>query len=450
MDKLTLGDAAALRDNFSYSAILSQCYSSRADPVAYLSSTFKHPLTLLSTMFDTGCVISGSRALDFFVPGSARPESDWDFYVPGYKESVADMVNALGICGVSWQLEGDKIISTLRTTRTAIVSRTVLECIHSWISSVEPKAVERMLGNELHAVMQAYRELKLQGGTSSSRFKVTMAHDDKINILPGRPPRTPESHEADYTDISGRAFSILQGQVCTGKGDQKVQLIIGSYYSGIRSCMSFIKDFYASHVQCFIGGWCAGHMYYRGASEKKATYWKPWPHRRTATHHQAVSKYNNRGFEFTRAKDMGPTTRRLQDDESLFLDFGDMYRPFVRKSHHGLLDAWLTARRENIDGITWTEFDGRIFSMQDTVEACFRRCETTFASHAVDLPLNRLRRLANLISLNAEGSDSLRSDAFRSSIASSLESRKWQLPELVRSGTVFCGLRNATPWSWAL
>ncbi|KND87260.1 hypothetical protein TOPH_08112 [Tolypocladium ophioglossoides CBS 100239] len=195
--------------------------------------------------------------------------------------------------------------------------------------------------------------------------------------------------------------------------------------------------------------WCAGHMYYRGASEKKATYWKPWPYRQTAIS-QAISKYNSRGYELARAKDTGPITRRLQDGESLLLDFGDIYRPFIRKSHHSLLDTWLTERRENIDGITWTEFDRRIFSMQDTIGAYFRRCETTFASHAVDLPLNRLRRLANLISLNAEGSDSLKSDAFRSSIALSLENREWQLPELVRSGTVFCGLRNSTPWSWAL
>ncbi|KAM4063824.1 hypothetical protein HRG_012524 [Hirsutella rhossiliensis] len=114
INKLNLGDALALKDAFSYSPILSQCYRARADPVAYLSASFKHPLTLLSAMFDTGCVISGSRALDFFVPGSARPDSDWDFYVPGYKESVVDMVNVLGACGVSWQLEGDKIVSTLR------------------------------------------------------------------------------------------------------------------------------------------------------------------------------------------------------------------------------------------------------------------------------------------------------------------------------------------------
>ncbi|KAJ6440940.1 hypothetical protein O9K51_06733 [Purpureocillium lavendulum] len=88
VNKLTLADAMTLRDAFTYSSILEQCYNTRVDPVSYLSKTFKHPVTLLSAMFDTGCILVGSRALEFFVPGSDSDESAWKFFVPGYKEET--------------------------------------------------------------------------------------------------------------------------------------------------------------------------------------------------------------------------------------------------------------------------------------------------------------------------------------------------------------------------
>jgi hypothetical protein len=34
----------------------------RADPVSYLSKTFKYPFSFLAAMADEGCVVSGSRA----------------------------------------------------------------------------------------------------------------------------------------------------------------------------------------------------------------------------------------------------------------------------------------------------------------------------------------------------------------------------------------------------
>ncbi|KAJ6445192.1 glucose 1-dehydrogenase [Purpureocillium lavendulum] len=161
VNKLSLADAMTLRDAFTYSSILEQCYSTRVDPVSYLSKKFKHPVTLLSAMFDTGCILVGSRALEFFVPGSSRDESAWKFFVPGYKESVSDMINALDKSGVAWQFDN---------------------------------------------------------------------------------PTT------------GHEFTTLYGRLHPSKGAQQVQLIIGNDRDDLRGGMSFLKEVYASHVQCFISG----------------------------------------------------------------------------------------------------------------------------------------------------------------------------------------------------
>lgn len=446
MRNLDIGDATILRKAFTYSSILKQCYESRANPVAYLSRTFRHPLTLLSAMFDSGCVITGPRALKFFLPASTREDAVWTFFVPGYKESVLDMVNALEICGVSWQLDADETATLLHQFGTATVSREVIECLNSWTETLEPAAAKNLLGAELYDASKAYEQQ-----SRDDRHRTESIGTSNI----GNSPAAANPEESGYLLIrdsfsAKAALNVLYGHIQTSSGTQNVELIIGSSYSGINSCMSFIKDFYASHVQCFISGWCAGHMYYTRSKDRNACMWKAWPGQRYKNAHLDVKKYKHRGFTFHRAKCRGPVTRSLRDSKSFLLEYGDLYRPFIRTSHHSLLDAWLSERRDNIDGISWTEFDGRIFSVQDTFESCYRQSRMTFASHSVDLPLNRLRRVSNLVALNLTEPDDLRAEEFRSSVGPSATGQKWQLGALARTGRVFNNLRNATPWSWAL
>lgn len=250
---------------------------------------------------------------------------------------------------------------------------------------------------------------------------------------------------------AGHEFDTLYGRLHPGKGAQQVQLIIGNDRDGPRGGMSFLKHVDVSHIQCFISGWCAAHMHYGKTSTKTSTIWRQQQGEERLVQLPSTRKYELRGFRMERPSHGSPITRSFNDKESILLDFGDMYRGFIQKSHQALLGTWLTERRQNIANITWTEFDGRICSVSDPFETRFRDCEATFITHAVDLPLNRLRRLANLVSLCAAGSDALRcDDTFRSSVASSLGNPSWNLPELSRCGTLFSGLRPATPWSWAV
>ncbi|KAF5126265.1 hypothetical protein E5D57_010961 [Metarhizium anisopliae] len=446
MKNLDIGDACVLRKAFTYSSILKQCYESRADPVGYLSRTFRYPLTLLSAMFDSGCVITGPRALGFFLPSSTSEDSVWTFFVPGYKESVLDMVNVLEICGVSWQLDAAEVARSLRPLGTASISSADLECLNSRAESLEPAAAENLLGTQLYGRLKPYTEMNCGNRLNSDTCQLSDLEKPTLGIA-SEESAFPPSQD---TSSAREALNVLQGYIQTSSGSQGVELIIGTSYSGINSSMSFIKDFYASHVQCFISGWCAGHMYYTQSKDKNSSMWRPWPGQKYKNAHLDVKKNRHQGFTFHRAKRGGPVTRSLRDSQSFLLDYGALYRSFIRPSHHALLDAWLAERRDNIDGITWTEFDGRIFSVHDTFESCYRQSRMTFASHSVDLPLNRLRRLSNLVALNLTEPDEIRAEGFRSSVGSSAGGLKWQLRDLARTGRVFNNLCNATPWSWAL
>jgi hypothetical protein len=68
---MSIDDAAALCAASNIDSKLTK----RTDPVIYLSTTFKSPRSLLAAMADEGCLISGSRALEFLIPGSIGDDS---------------------------------------------------------------------------------------------------------------------------------------------------------------------------------------------------------------------------------------------------------------------------------------------------------------------------------------------------------------------------------------
>ncbi|KAM0554137.1 hypothetical protein ACHAPJ_006936 [Fusarium lateritium] len=449
VDQLHIGDALQLKKSFPQDPTLEKCYATRISTARYLSRAFKYPITLLAAMFDTGCVISGSRALDYFIPGSTTVESDWDFYVPGYKESVADMIRALSASGVAWDLEGNGIASALSRDGSVTIRRAVLESLCSWILGLEQAEASDLMGETLYGVLSAFQ--KIQGHEWAATYVANQHTDGRISLEPGEAdePRTSE-HAVSYPDSAGHPFSMIRGAVQTKEGLQSVQLIIGCHYSGIRSCLSFIKDFYASHVQCFISGWCATHMYYHHASSKNPIRWESsFSSGSRVPVERAIQKYRERGYEFHRADAMEPTIRRLDDSEAFFVDFGDIYRPFLRRSNLDLLDKWIIDRRKNLNGIHWVEFDRNIFDMSSSMDMCLRSQES-YATAAYSLPLVRLRRLADVVAFNSAESNELRDQSFRSSIRKTISGSKWHVVEAARSGTIYCSLRDATPWSWVL
>jgi hypothetical protein len=399
-------------------------------------------------MFDTGCVLSGSRALEYFVPGSARPGSDWDFYVPGYKESVADMINVLIRCGVTWNLEAANISTELLNGRSVTVSSRTIRTLNTWILDRSPEAAVDLLGKETYDVVMAFKALQRDGDGQAKCYDVAFDSERKVR-LQAKVSKSVIEEDISYEDPMGRSFSILQGQIDTPRGSQRVQLIIGNHYGNSRGCMSFIKSFYASHVQCFVGGWCASHMYYRQAQARRATLWEPHPSQQADKVTLAIQKYQERGYSFTPTKAMPkPHVRRLRDDSSIFFDYGHVYEPYIPPGQHHLLSLWLDERRENVASLSWVEVDGRI-SVFSPMESCVRQCQRTFAA-GVGLGWSRQCRLADIVALAAEREGYIRDGKFRSSVSLSLRGEHWEVGYPARSGTVYAGLSDATPWSWVL
>ncbi|KAL7903714.1 hypothetical protein GGI35DRAFT_472902 [Trichoderma velutinum] len=448
MKKLSVTDALSLRNSMPNSKILDDCLDQRVDPVSYFQQTFDYPVTLMAAMFDSGCILSGSRALEYFFPGSIGPESDWDFYVPAYKESVVDMVNALQICGVSWNTDASNIASDLFSHGKATITRVMLESLVTWVTGLGEGTAMSILGNELYEIARAYSRQTELDLKDVSTLEMVLDSEKNIHFVPILRVWPREDDKTPYQDLFGRPFSILNGTIATSRGSEKVQLIICSRYKEIKSCMSFIGDFYASHVQCFIRGWCAGHLYYNQTSTKKATVWRHLKNDSSIL--KAIRKYKTRGFELIDRKGSNAVIRTLTDDDAYLGVYGSMYRKYIPKYCYSILNDWLDKREQNIESLSWLENDGRILGCSSLVERFHRESNVTFAGSGRELPMSARRRLGNMIAVHLNGPDELRSAAYRSAVGRNVMEHGWEMQIVARSGTASFFFKDVTPWSWAL
>ena len=78
-------------------------WSARHNPICcVLRLVLSKPLALLSLMRCTKTVLSGSRAVNYFVPGACNDDSDWDFYCENNATSVLAFVTWSRLLDFQW------------------------------------------------------------------------------------------------------------------------------------------------------------------------------------------------------------------------------------------------------------------------------------------------------------------------------------------------------------
>ena len=76
--------------------------STRLDPIKYLSKLTNKPLALLSLMRNTKTILSGLRALEYFVPGSCTKNTRWEFYCENKHMSIMLFISYLSLLGATF------------------------------------------------------------------------------------------------------------------------------------------------------------------------------------------------------------------------------------------------------------------------------------------------------------------------------------------------------------
>lgn len=298
---LNPSDAASVHQTYNRAS-----FKRRVDPVMYLRSTFSNPTNLLAIMAVAGCVISGSRALEYFEPHSIAADSDWDFFVGNERHGVYLMMKALENSGVAWDLDCGKFTRLVEGPIGHSEEMTISQLARAYDNMPEPGDpwVTGIYEATDEALMSGYRrsmcDLSLSG---RAHVRVTK----RSSVLTGTEPWVTvdvwledELREKinGLTDSTDRLFNpydnrirmVIPGRVKGSRGEHKVQLVLCNH-----RVLDMITSFYASHVQCFISGWCAAQLFPKETSNRQSILWNE---RGPPSVKRAIAKYKARGFTF--------------------------------------------------------------------------------------------------------------------------------------------------------
>lgn len=250
-------------------------FSDRISMNLYLGQHFSDSEGLLRCMLINDIILSGSRSLEYFVPGSIGKNSDWDFYADGDKDKIFRFMEFMKSIGVRWfsaveqfrmALEHEDSISSIterqiknlqRITQTDTTDEVLVDAV-------------RVLFDELHdsEIDDPYGEIEVVVRNSKNNDKKFMVRNDIYS-----------------------SFDIIYGVFDNHGREQRVQIMGNSH--GIETIM----EFYTSVLQSGITGFCAFHMYAKDAYNRQSRLWVK-PTEPTKKMKDSRKKYEKRGYVF--------------------------------------------------------------------------------------------------------------------------------------------------------
>lgn len=299
------------------------------NPLRYFGTMFSDPQKLLYELGKVGTMLSGSRALDYFLKGSATETSDWDFYCPPSLISIYGTMKALEKSGVVWK-------SVYEVMQDALQKQSNQDVI-AYLRRTHPNIeISRLLNRQ---------------DTYAANLSTELIEDIMIVI--------------DGNTYDTEQCKTISGTITKGDVSHGVQII---YSTGDDSPTEMILQFHSSVVQCFMGFHGAGHLYYRPTMKKIAYYWGS----NTRQYGPALfNKYLERGFRYMRFNtdvvvddyeniidDIVVFNETVQDDEwytniyakENIRTLGDNISKFISFDQyydHDLISAWLKADSQN-------------------------------------------------------------------------------------------------------
>lgn len=270
-------DIQVPKPGFNITKILffTKLFNDRISMNLYLGQYFSDSKGLLKCMLINDIILSGSRSLEYFVPGSTDENSDWDFYADADKDKIFRFMEFMKLLGVRWlttlewfieKLEDDASISSITSNQVnALVDITSTGTENAVANTAAKCLLDRM---EYEAFAGDSEEIEIYVKNSKGHEKTFVVRTDQ------------------YSN-----FNIIHGTFNNHGKTQSIQLMTDS--SGIVS----IIDFYTSALQCGITGFCAFHMYAKDAYNRQSRLWIR-PSEPTKAMRESRKKYEKRGYLF--------------------------------------------------------------------------------------------------------------------------------------------------------
>lgn len=249
--------------------------------IRYLRNYFVCPIKVTEHMLISDVWISGSTALEFFIPGSRGPYSDIDMYIKDDMDKVYTFMKSMESCGITWMTPSGAVKYKMLSTEPAItLGRKDIPYIQENVDIIMESAEKLLFLAKISEM-----DKKHYHSIDSCTFTVTTSDNQRKTI-------TVQSRFYD-------AFKIFTGMLETHGKKTLVQLIV-SDVDNIES----IYRFSHTAVQCVIAGFGACHLYAYDTYNMISRTWSIPTNNEvlySSGPGSSAEKYKQRGFTICRA-----------------------------------------------------------------------------------------------------------------------------------------------------
>ncbi|KJX95741.1 hypothetical protein TI39_contig1053g00001 [Zymoseptoria brevis] len=300
-------------------------------------------------MAKAGLILSGSRALEVFFPGSCELGSDLDFYTDPSARCVGEAIRVLEAAGVVFDppcqpaLDIANMITfppmvDYRYTDKEQLRRIIAlpQCPHVAVDVLEQLLTHLDDGDEFGTVCV------LDSGV-------------RVHLI-----KTEGSSDYGHTP----SMQIITGHTTFGGTEIKTQLI----FAPGKSALSNIFSFYATCVQVAISGVGAAHFY--SGLGRRALYWpNNTQHQKSAQ--AAMLKYARRGYTFESSLGQARRIQQLHSSSasSLFKRTPDSTLVLFKRLPLSISPELYAARQAFFKSITWMEHNGETMLLSQPTKA---------------------------------------------------------------------------------
>lgn len=291
---LNVSEAQSFREaastNSACKHIVSEC-ERRLSPFRYLSEHFSNAAEIMECMSESYTFLSGSRALDFFVPGSCSDDSDWDFYCPDTEFACSKFIDGMEKAGVVWT----DTVTRFKEVFSSTKGRFTMACIGREMGEMEKALQEKCDENGMRADIAAYSDRDYTSHTPC-QFVVNN-YTSHVRA---------EWFEGTEYDM----FSCFHGMLYQKGRVHKIQLMVRFGFG--RPSLDIVLGFHYSPVQCIVGAHVAAHLYWEETKGMQMLNWNEdtW----SLASEEGSSKYMRRGYKHV-PRQSRPQTEAHRDTE---------------------------------------------------------------------------------------------------------------------------------------
>jgi hypothetical protein len=325
---------------------IGQCIQERYSAQLYMGQSFPNSKELMERMTAYGAWVSGSRLLEFLVPGSIEPDSDWDFYIPTDIKKVVYFMEFMKTLGVTWISTVEYYVSRIESgDRDIIMPYTDLEYLSKYTGSDIPEYIKEFI----MVIYEGDHDTDNLQSSDDTTYELETSDDYGALI---------RVHTGTYGSIN--IDSIIRGKLSYHGIETNIQLILTGKEE--YSNMNAIRNFDLSIVQGAITGFMVFHMYSSHVYNKSGSIWtiNEANEIQCDITKERIKKYRKRGFKLQDGS-VTISENHLSADRLIIRHMGDPDTDMIVYTtgiyHHE--DPYYFAK-QSIYNYTWTETSSSI------------------------------------------------------------------------------------------